>query len=459
MNTNYNFNSTSNYNYTIKSQNSNPQIQAINMDTKDYDKKIDFENSNLYFYRNIGLNFKPDNEFKDRYNNKLTENDSLLKRIKDLEVQLQSTNTKIEEIKDNLERQIENEKELKKAAETESENKIKISVKNEYENQQKEKNLNDKYKELKDKNVNLEKEIKELKDENLRLKNKYNDEKNLLNNKTNLNEKNLINQIEELEKENELMITRNNNQLKKILDEKDKELKSYEKAFQEIKNKKEEYELNNILLQRQFNDLKAEKENESLEKENNIKDTGIKNRDKIIEEYMKKFSDIDNEKQKYYDKYSKMSEEFQKLSKEVIEEKLKLEEEDEKLRRENIQLQKENESMQNIISKHNTELTQRDEIINNLRNNLNEINLKIKSNFDKSNDAINQLSILFNKDKMEWQNERQDLLNQIDFLTVKLNELKNINEKIENEKNDFRNNSKRYISQIIEEKMNQLDSN
>ena len=31
--------------------------------------------------------------------------------------------------------------------------------------------------------------------------------------------------------------------------------------------------------------------------------------------------------------------------------------------------------------------------------------------------------------------------------------------KIENEKNDFRNNSKRYISQIIEEKMNQLDSN
>ena len=40
-----------------------------------------------------------------------------------------------------------------------------------------------------------------------------------------------------------------------------------------------------------------------------------------------------------------------------------------------------------------------------------------------------------------------------------LNELKNLNEKIENEKNDFLNNSKRYISQIIEEKMNQLDSN
>ena len=38
MTTNYNFNSTSNFNYTT--QNSNPQIQAINMDTKDYDEKL-----------------------------------------------------------------------------------------------------------------------------------------------------------------------------------------------------------------------------------------------------------------------------------------------------------------------------------------------------------------------------------------------------------------------------------
>ena len=38
----------------------------MNINKKDYDKKFDFENSNLYFYRNIGLNLKPENEFEDR---------------------------------------------------------------------------------------------------------------------------------------------------------------------------------------------------------------------------------------------------------------------------------------------------------------------------------------------------------------------------------------------------------
>ena len=76
-----------------------------------------------------------------------------------------------------------------------------------------------------------------------------------------------------------------------------------------MKNKKEDYKLNNILLQRQFNDLKKSKVNELIERENKIKEKSIKEKDKIIEEYTKKFSDFDNEKKKYYEKYSKMSEE------------------------------------------------------------------------------------------------------------------------------------------------------
>ena len=88
---------------------------------------------------------KLENEFVNRYKNKSNENNSLLKRIKELEVELQNANTKYEEIKDNLEKEIENEKELKKANETESESKIKISIKNEYEHQLNAKNLDDKY--------------------------------------------------------------------------------------------------------------------------------------------------------------------------------------------------------------------------------------------------------------------------------------------------------------------------
>ena len=51
---------TSNYNY--KTKNPITEIKSMNIDKKDYDKKLDFENSNLYFYRNIGLNLKLENE-------------------------------------------------------------------------------------------------------------------------------------------------------------------------------------------------------------------------------------------------------------------------------------------------------------------------------------------------------------------------------------------------------------
>ena len=308
-------------------------------------------------------------------------------------------------------------------------------------------------------NNNLEKEIRSLKEENLRLKNNYDNLKIALNNTKNQNENILYSQLEELKKENDLIIKRNNEDLKKILEEKDKQIRTYEKSFEEMKNKKEDYELNNILLQRQFNELKKSKTNELIERENKMKEKSIKEKDKIIEEYTKKFSDFDNEKKKYYEKYSKMSEEFQKLTKEISDERLKLEEEDDKLRRENIQLQKDNENMQKLISKHNVELNKKNEIINILKSNLDDINLKMKSHFDNSNNSINQLSILFNKDKIEWQKERQDLLNQIDSLNLLLNDLKNQNEKLEKEKSDFRNNCKKYISSVIDEKMSQLDSN
>ncbi len=57
-----NYTLTSNYNYKTKSPIT--EIKSMNIDKKDYDKKLDFENSNLYFYRNIGLNLKPENELK-----------------------------------------------------------------------------------------------------------------------------------------------------------------------------------------------------------------------------------------------------------------------------------------------------------------------------------------------------------------------------------------------------------
>ena len=131
---------------------------------------------------------------------------------------------------------------------------------------------------------------------------------------------------------------------------------------------------------------------------------------------------------------------------------IKLEEEDDKLRRENIQLQKDNENMQKLISKHNIELNKKNEIINILKSNLDDVNLKMKSHFDNSNNSINQLSIIFNRDKIEWQKERQDLLNQIDSLKLLLKELKNQNEKLKKEKNNFRTTVKNIFLLLLMKK-------
>ena len=83
---------------------------------------------------------------------------------------------------------------------------------------------------------------------------------------------------------------------------------------------------------------------------------------------------------------------------------------------------------------------------------MDDVNLKMKIHFDNSNNSINQLSILFNKDKIEWQKERQELLNQIDSLKLLLKELKNQNEKLKKEKNNFRTTVKNIFLLLLMKK-------
>ena len=60
----------------------------------------DLLSSNLYYYRNVGANFKDENEFKYRYDNQLQATNSLSKRVKELEVELQAANTRYDEMKE-----------------------------------------------------------------------------------------------------------------------------------------------------------------------------------------------------------------------------------------------------------------------------------------------------------------------------------------------------------------------
>ena len=115
--------------------------------------------------------------------------------------------------------------------------------------------------------------------------------------------------------------------------------------------------------------------------------------------------------------------------------------------------------MQNIISNHNIEITKRDEIINTLKANLNDINFEIKNYYNNSSDTIDQLNNDYEKEKVDWQKEKNELLTQIANLNYQVEEMKNKNNKLEKERDEFKNNFKRYIQQVIDEKMNQLNYN
>ena len=456
---NYNTNdpiSSTTYNYNLKNPNSTNQKLPYDIDTKDYDKKIDFETSNLYFYRNLGID-NPDNEFREKYDNKLEENHLLLKRVKELEIEIEAANQRLEETKDRLERKLENEKQLRKNYETESSNKLKNCLKNEIDSKQSSSNIEIKFSELKLFNNDLEKEKNELIEYNKILNKNLENIKKIYDEQNNLRENFLNSQIESLKKENNILRAQSNDEFKRIIDEKDRQIKTYKKALDDMKNKSNDYENNNIFLKKQLSEYKITKDNELNERLNKIKEDNTNKNDKLINQYKKPLQELEEDKSNLHEQYNSKSKEFQISTKELNEEKMKLEEEDDKLRRENQRLSKDNTNMQNIISNHNIEISKRDEMIMTLKKNLNDINTQINIHYNDSQNTIKQLTDDYNKEKVEWEKERHDLINQIDNMEYQVKEMTNKNKALEKERDEFKNNFKRYISQVIDEKMGQLN--
>ena len=456
---NYNLNNpitSATFNYNLKNSNSTNQKYPIDIDTKDYDKKIDFETSNLYFYRNLGIE-NPDNEFREKYDNKLEENHLLLKRVKELEIEIEAANQRLEETRDTLERKLENQKQLRKDFETESSNKLKNCLKNEIDSKQSSSNIEIKYSELKLFNNDLEKEKNELIEYNKILNKNIENIKKIHDDQINLRENFLNSQIESLNKENNILREQTNDEFKRIIEEKDRQIKTYKKALDDMKNKSNDYESNNIFLKKQLSEYQITKDNELNERLNKIKEDNTNENDKLINQYKKPLQELEEDKTNLHEQYNSKSKEFQISTKELNEEKMKLEEEDDKLRRENQRLSKDNSNMQNIISNHNIEIAKRDEMIITLKKNLNDINSQINAHYNDSHNTIKQLTDDYNKEKVEWEKERHDLINQIDNLEYQVKEMTNKNKILENERDEFKNNFKRYISQVIDEKMSQLN--
>ena len=96
-------------------------------------------------------------------------------------------------------------------------------------------------------------------------------------------------------------------------------------------------------------------------------------------------------------------------------------------------------------------------MIANYRNQLNQLNIDVQNNFNETDKQVSNLAREYNNCKVEWEQERQDLLEQIATLKTNNNTLKQENEKLQTLRKNFKEDAKKYIKKIIDDNLSHID--
>lgn len=423
----------------------------MNATQMNFPSRVIFDEAYMNFSKTLG---NPESEFKIRSNNIPQTN--LEKQVKELEVELTSEKTRSEEQKAKLVKELEDERNLLRAFKIESMCKSEERMKKEIELTQYASNLEIKLSEATLAKDDLSKEIEHFKYSLDSLKNSSENKVNMLEDQHRQAVSYLNNSILQLKKENEDLRSSAREELKRMIEEKDKQIKSYEQGLIEMKHLKDEYEKNNIILKREFSEMKIEKDNEMRDRETKLTSEFNRLKVNIIKEFSEKFSSYDNQKEELVEKYSKFNDEFHSMSKVLTEEKVRIEKEYAKCKAENIRLEKENMAMSLAINRNKIELGKKEEVIASLKSQLHDTTLSIDSNHKQSISTINELKLTYNKDKIEWQKDKKELENQIETLNYDLQSLKRENERLEKEKNSFKDNLKKELVKIVDARMKEM---
>lgn len=423
----------------------------MNATQMNFPSRVIFDEAYMNFSKTLG---NQESEFKIRSNNIPQTN--LEKQVKELEVELTSEKTRSEEQKAKLEKELEDERNLLRALKLESMCKSEERMKKEIELTQFASNLEIKLSEATLAKDDLSKEIEHFKYSLDSLKNSSENKVNMLEDQHRQAVSYLNNSILQLKKENEDLRSSAREELKRMIEEKDKQIKSYEQGLIEMKHLKDEYEKNNIILKREFSEMKIEKDNEMRDRETKLTSEFNRLKVNIIKEFSEKFSSYDNQKEELVEKYSKFNDEFHSMSKVLTEEKVRIEKEYAKCKSENIRLEKENMAMSLAINRNKIELGKKEEVIASLKSQLHDTTLSIDSNHKQSISTINELKLTYNKDKIEWQKDKKELENQIETLNYDLQSLKREKERLEKEKNAFKDNLKKELVKLVDARMKEM---
>ena len=87
-----------------------------------------------------------------------------------------------------------------------------------------------------------------------------------------------------------------------------------------------------------------------------------------------------------------------------------------------------------------------------MKNQINQVSINIQNHFSDTEKKIENLTQGFNQSRTDWEKERHDLIDQINNLEMEESKLILENEQLKSQTETFKENLKKFIQQLLDEK-------
>jgi hypothetical protein len=362
-------------------------------------------------------------EFKARYDVQLIANSKLEKRVRELELLLESERGKIQQAKEAFDKELKIEQEYRiKYEQQVLDLKQKVAELN-VENERNVSKLNLIIQGNVQENENLKYEKKTMQETHQRNILHFEERFNLKENEYENNYSLLREKVEMLKNEIEQIKRENNEENKLIMREFEKKYKTLEENFKILKIQKDELGLKNIQFKKEALDLKMTLEIEARKRENDLLSEerikfegmlkGLENKYKVMEEHNKELKD----------KYNNIINDLNATKKAAVEDQILLENKLNQLNMENINLQKLNSGLSSEISKLSSDANIKETLLIKFKSQIDDLSRKIEDISKMNSISIEKLNDERLVEKKNWEIEKK-------LLNVKVEETEKMIEKL-----------------------------
>lgn len=281
INEKLNRNKNLNYNYYVNNEKgklSSSQVIVNKDPVVNFEEKLSYEppfNNSMKF---LEKEKEITEELKARYDVQIISNSKLEKRIKELEIMLNNERSKVDEIRNQTAKELQNEKDLRFRYEEQVLKLKEELMKKEIEFNKNLQELEIKISNIFQENANFINDNKLLKDLNERIKGSYEEKYKGLEENYNKNSNYLNETIDNLRSENEKIRKEFQDDLKNMQRDWERKLKGLEESYKNMKFQKDELEKELTNSKKDFLDFKIDKEMEYKDRETKLLEEEVTNR-------------------------------------------------------------------------------------------------------------------------------------------------------------------------------------